>query len=176
MTCGGTCEVRAPSMSRSANSAGGLSTFLDFRPTKLTSGRLVAEMETRAEPLTPFGNLRYGCLSAMVDHCLGIVFYPVIPARSRVATTTEFKLNLQPVSNRAPQRSPTIASHKGYGPKGCPMGGSVKSFPSVTTSVARTDGPPGSVEPAAIRSTLHTPTEIGPRNMSRSVRQFVMRI
>lgn len=83
----------------SANTAGGLSTFLDFRHTELTAGRLVAEMETREELLTPFGNLHGGCLSAMVDHCLGVVFYPVIPAGSWVATT-EFKLNLlRPVSS-----------------------------------------------------------------------------
>jgi uncharacterized protein (TIGR00369 family) len=83
----------------SANAAGGLSMFLDFRHTELTAGRLVAEMDTREELLTPFGNLHGGCLSAMVDHCLGVVFYPVIPAGSWVATT-EFKLNLlRPVSS-----------------------------------------------------------------------------
>ncbi|MGK2882426.1 MAG: PaaI family thioesterase [Mycobacterium sp.] len=83
----------------SANTAGGLSTFLDFRHTELTAGRLVAEMETREDLLTPFGNLHGGCLSAMVDHCLGVVFYPVIPAGSWVATT-EFKVNLlRPVSS-----------------------------------------------------------------------------
>lgn len=38
-------------------------------------------------------------LSAMVDHCLGVVFYPVIPAGSWFATT-KYKLNLlQPVSS-----------------------------------------------------------------------------
>ncbi|GJF16757.1 putative phenylacetic acid degradation-related protein [Mycolicibacterium cyprinidarum] len=83
----------------SANTAGGLSTFLDFRHTELTAGRLVAEMDTREELLTPFGNLHGGCLSAMVDHCLGVVFYPVIAVGSWVATT-EFKLNLmRPVSS-----------------------------------------------------------------------------
>ncbi|MGK2903269.1 MAG: PaaI family thioesterase [Mycobacterium sp.] len=92
-------EQIAEQMLRSANTAGGLSKFLDFRHTELTAGRLVAEMETRAELLTPFGNLHGGCLSAMVDHCLGVVFYPVIPAGSWVATT-EFKVNLlKPVSS-----------------------------------------------------------------------------
>lgn len=91
-------EQIAGQLLKSANTAGGLSTFLDFRHTELTAGRLVAEMETRDELLTPFGNLHGGCLSAMVDHCLGVVFYPVIPAGSWVATT-EFKLNLlRPVS------------------------------------------------------------------------------
>ncbi len=92
-------EQIAEQLLRSANTAGGLSAFLDFRHTELTAGRLVAEMETREELLTPFGNLHGGCLSAMVDHCLGVVFYPVIPAGSWVATT-EFKVNLlKPVSS-----------------------------------------------------------------------------
>lgn len=91
-------EQIADQLLRSANTAGGLSRFLSFRHTELAAGRLVAEMETRAELLTPFGTLHGGCLSAMVDHCLGVVFYPVIPAGSWVATT-EFKLNLlRPVS------------------------------------------------------------------------------
>lgn len=78
--------------------AGGLAHYLDFRHSEFTAGRLVVEMEARADLLTPFGNLHGGCLAAMVDHCLGVVFYPVIPAGSWVATT-EFKLNLlAPVS------------------------------------------------------------------------------
>ncbi len=89
----------ADQLRQSADTAGGLSTFLDFRHIELTAGRLVAEMATRDDLLTPFGNLHGGCLSAMVDHCLGVVFYPVIPAGSWVATT-EFKLNLlRPVSD-----------------------------------------------------------------------------
>nr|WP_052541547.1 PaaI family thioesterase [Mycobacteroides abscessus] len=89
----------ADQLRQSADTAGGLSTFLDFRHVELTAGRLVAEMVTREDLLTPFGNLHGGCLSAMVDHCLGVVFYPVIPAGSWVATT-EFKLNLlRPVSD-----------------------------------------------------------------------------
>ena len=64
-----------------------------------TAGRLVAEMDAREDLLTPFGNLHGGCLSAFVDHCLGVVFYPVIPKGAWVATT-EFKLNLlRPVSS-----------------------------------------------------------------------------
>ncbi|WP_139813806.1 PaaI family thioesterase [Mycobacterium simiae] len=81
-----------------AATAGGLSTYLNLRHTQLTAGRLVAEMDAREDLLTPFGNLHGGCLSAMVDHCLGVVFYPVMPAGCWVATT-EFKVNLvRPVS------------------------------------------------------------------------------
>ncbi|WP_437339966.1 PaaI family thioesterase [Mycobacterium asiaticum] len=77
----------------------GLAGYLGFRHTDFSAGRLIAEMDARPELLTPFGNLHGGCLSAMVDHCLGVVFYPVIPAGAWVATT-EFKLNLlKPVSS-----------------------------------------------------------------------------
>ena len=77
---------------------GGLPSYLAIRHTKLSAGCLVAEMDAREDLLTPFGNLHGGCLSAFVDHCLGVVFYPVIPKGAWVATT-EFKLNLiKPVS------------------------------------------------------------------------------
>ncbi len=65
----------------------GLSGYLGFRHTEFTAGRLVVEMDARADLLTAFGNLLGGCPTAMVDHCLGVVFYPVIPAGSWVATT-----------------------------------------------------------------------------------------
>ena len=84
---------------KAATTAGGLTKYLNIRHTEFTAGRLVAELDAREDLLTPFGNLHGGCLSAMVDHCLGVVFYPVIPAGSWVATT-EFKLNLlRPVSS-----------------------------------------------------------------------------
>jgi len=89
----------AEHMLGSATAAGGLSGYLAFRHVELTAGRLVAEMDVRDDLLTPFGNLHGGCLTAFVDHCLGVVFYPVIPPKSWVATT-EFKLNLiRPVSS-----------------------------------------------------------------------------
>ena len=91
-------ERIAEQMLGAAATAGGLLTYLNLRHTQLTAGRLVAEMDAREDLLTPFGNLHGGCLSAMVDHCLGVVFYPVMPAGCWVATT-EFKVNLvRPVS------------------------------------------------------------------------------
>ncbi len=76
-----------------ATDVGGISAYLGFRHAELSAGRLIAEMEVRDELLTPFRTLHGGCLSAMVDHCLGVVFYPVIPTGCWVATT-EFKINL----------------------------------------------------------------------------------
>lgn len=91
-------EKMAAGMLRSMTGLGGLPDYLAIRHTELSAGRLVAEMDAREELLTPFGNLHGGCLSAFVDHCLGVVFYPVIPQGAWVATT-EFKLNLiKPVS------------------------------------------------------------------------------
>ncbi len=89
----------AAGMLNSAQAAGGLTSYLQFRHLELSAGRLVAEFDARDELKTPFGNLHGGCLSAFVDHCLGTVFYPVIVRGAWVATT-EFKLNLiRPVSD-----------------------------------------------------------------------------
>ncbi len=91
-------EKMAAGMLRSMTGLGGLPDYLAIHHTELSAGRLVATMDAREELLTPFGNLHGGCLSAFVDHCLGVVFYPVIPQGAWVATT-EFKLNLiKPVS------------------------------------------------------------------------------
>ncbi|MBV1892768.1 MAG: PaaI family thioesterase [Ilumatobacteraceae bacterium] len=92
-------EQTAKQMLGSTSSGGGLAGYLGIRHVELTAGRLVAELDVRDELLTPFGSLHGGCLTALVDHCLGVVFYPVIPANSWVATT-EFKINLiRPVSS-----------------------------------------------------------------------------
>ncbi len=86
-------EKMAAGMLRPMTDLGGLPDYLAIRHTELSAGHLVAEMDARKELLTPFGSLHGGCLSAFVDHCLGVVFYPVIPTGAWVATT-EFKLNL----------------------------------------------------------------------------------
>ncbi|MDH3707879.1 MAG: PaaI family thioesterase [Acidimicrobiia bacterium] len=86
-------EEMAAAMLAHPDGGGGLSTYLGFRHDQFTAGRLVAAFDARDDLKTPFGNLHGGCLSAFVDHCLGVVFYPVIPAGAWVATT-EFKLNL----------------------------------------------------------------------------------
>jgi len=91
-------EAIAARMLRPEIGLGGLPDFLAIRHVALSAGRFVAELDAHKDLLTPFGNLHGGCLSAFVDHCLGVVFYPVIPRGAWVATT-EFKLNLiKPVS------------------------------------------------------------------------------
>ena len=76
----------------------GVDAYLGIEVTELTAGRLVAQFEVRDELITMMGNMHGGCLSAFVDHCLGVVMYPVMP-EGYWAATTEFKINLlSPVS------------------------------------------------------------------------------
>jgi uncharacterized protein (TIGR00369 family) len=73
--------------------AGGLAAFLEMRGVHSGPGELDVEIETKPALMTPFGNLHGGVISALCDHVLGAVCYPVIPKGSWAATT-EFKLNL----------------------------------------------------------------------------------
>src|SRR4029078_10676939 len=76
----------------------GVDAYLGIVVTAFTPGRLVAEFEAREELITPLGSMHGGCLSALIDHCLGVIMYPVMPVGSWAATT-ELKVNLlAPVS------------------------------------------------------------------------------
>jgi uncharacterized protein (TIGR00369 family) len=76
----------------------GLPQYLGIRIVDVGPGTMRAEMAVRAELLTPFGNAHGGVISALCDHVLGCVCYPVMK-RGQWAATTEFKLNLlAPVS------------------------------------------------------------------------------
>jgi uncharacterized protein (TIGR00369 family) len=80
-------------MSGHEAAAGGLVGYLDIHHTAIGPGTLTAEIVVRDEMRTPFGNLHGGVLSALCDHVLGTVCYPVIP-KGHWAATTEFKINL----------------------------------------------------------------------------------
>lgn len=54
---------------------------------------MTAELDVRADLLSPLGTLHGGVISTLVDHVPGAVLYPVIE-RGRWAATTEFKVNL----------------------------------------------------------------------------------
>ncbi len=71
----------------------GIDGFLGIVVTEMAPGRMVAEMEVTEEVITLMGTMHGGCLSAMCDHVLGVVMYPVMPP-GYWAATTEFKLNL----------------------------------------------------------------------------------
>lgn len=71
----------------------GLMGFLGIRHTGCGAGWLEAELDVREDLLTPFGTAHGGVVSALADHVLGSVMYPVME-KGRWAATTEFKLNL----------------------------------------------------------------------------------
>lgn len=71
----------------------GLPEYLGLMVEDLGPGRMSCTLEARSDLLNPFGSLHGGVISAMVDHLLGSVCYPVVEIGSWVATT-EFKLNL----------------------------------------------------------------------------------
>jgi uncharacterized protein (TIGR00369 family) len=71
----------------------GIDAYLGIVATEFTAGRLVAGFDVTDELVTMIGNIHGGCISALVDHVLGVVMYPVMPPRSWAATT-EFKINL----------------------------------------------------------------------------------
>ena len=76
----------------------GIDGYLGLEVTEVEAGRLVCRMPVTDELITYIGNMHGGCLSAMCDHVLGVVMYPVMP-EGYWAATTEFKINLlAPVS------------------------------------------------------------------------------
>ena len=76
-----------------ARSNRGIDGYLGLVVTEMRPGTLVAEMEVTKELITVMGTMHGGCLSAMCDHVLGVVMYPVMPP-GYWAATTEFKINL----------------------------------------------------------------------------------
>ena len=76
-----------------AKAKSGIDGFLGITITEVAPGRLVAEMEVTPQLMTFIGNMHGGCLSALCDHVLGTVMYPVMPP-GYWAATTEFKINL----------------------------------------------------------------------------------
>ncbi len=88
----------------------GLMGFLAIRHVSFGPGTMVAEIDVRDDLLTPFGTLHGGVISALADHVLGSVMYPVM-SRGQWAATTEFKLNLlRPVRDGVLRASAEIIS------------------------------------------------------------------
>ena len=71
----------------------GLPAYLGIRTVELGPGTMTAELDVRPDLLNPFGTAHGGVLTALVDHVLGAVLYPLMP-RGSWAATTEFKVNL----------------------------------------------------------------------------------
>ena len=71
---------------------GGLPAYLRISTTSVEPGRLICELPVTEELLNPFGAAHGGVVSALIDHVLGAVCFPVVPRGSWPATQ-EFKLN-----------------------------------------------------------------------------------
>jgi uncharacterized protein (TIGR00369 family) len=71
---------------------GGLPEYLRITTTSVEPGRLTCELPVTEELLNPFGAAHGGVVSALIDHALGAVCFPVIERGSWPATQ-EFKLN-----------------------------------------------------------------------------------
>ena len=88
----------------------GLPAYLGFRIVDAGPGTMRVEMPVTDELLTPFGNMHGGVISALCDHVLGCVCYPLMQ-RGQWAATTEFKVNLlAPVSTGTLTADATVAS------------------------------------------------------------------
>ncbi len=88
----------------------GIDGFLKLKITEVEAGRLVCEMPVTDDVITYIGNMHGGCLSALCDHVLGTVMYPVMP-EGYWAATTEFKINLlAPVTKGVCVATATIVS------------------------------------------------------------------
>jgi uncharacterized protein (TIGR00369 family) len=93
-----TPRIYDPKVAEGMKSAGaellaGLPAYLGIRTVDIGPARMVAELDVRDELLNPFGTLHGGVVTALIDHVLGSVLYPVIE-RGQWAATTEFKVNL----------------------------------------------------------------------------------
>jgi len=88
----------------------GLPQYLGLRIVEVGPGTLRAEMTVREDLLTPFKTMHGGVISAVCDHVLGCVCYPLM-ARGQWAATTEFKLNLlAPVTKGTLSANATVVS------------------------------------------------------------------
>jgi uncharacterized protein (TIGR00369 family) len=76
-----------------ATEPAGLTAFLGIETLESGPGLMRCAVDARADLMNPFGTMHGGVISALVDHVLGSVCYPVIP-RGAWAATTEFKVNL----------------------------------------------------------------------------------
>ncbi len=65
----------------------GLPEYLGITTIDVGPGTMTAELDVRPELLNPFGTAHGGVLTALVDHVLGSVLYPLIPRGAWAATT-----------------------------------------------------------------------------------------
>lgn len=80
----------------------GIGAFLGITTDEIGAGTMRCSVVVRDDLLNPFGLMHGAVVSALCDHMLGAVCFPVIP-RGTWSATQEFKLNLL-----APVRDGTV--------------------------------------------------------------------
>ena len=85
----------------------GIGAFLGINTDEVGPGTMRCSVTVRDDLLNPFGLMHGGVVSALCDHMLGAVCFPVIP-RGTWSATQEFKLNLV-----APVRDGTVIADAG---------------------------------------------------------------
>ena len=86
-------EKVAEAFKKPSSGAGGLNDYLGIKMVEVGPGTMHGQLEVRDDFMTMIGNMHGGVLSAMSDHMLGCVMYPVMK-KGQWAATTEFKINL----------------------------------------------------------------------------------
>lgn len=71
----------------------GIGAFLGITTDEVGPGTMLCSIVVRDDLLNPFGLMHGGVVSALCDHMLGAVCFPVIP-RGTWSATQEFKVNL----------------------------------------------------------------------------------
>ena len=71
----------------------GIGAFLGITTDEVGPGTMRCSVAVRDDLLNPFGLMHGGVVSALCDHMLGAVCFPVIP-RGTWSATQEFKVNL----------------------------------------------------------------------------------
>jgi uncharacterized protein (TIGR00369 family) len=84
--------MRRGTLNPPGSGGGGLPAFLKIETMSVEPGRLTCGLPVTEELLNPFGAAHGGVVSALIDHALGAVCFPVIPRGSWPATQ-EFKIN-----------------------------------------------------------------------------------
>ena len=85
-------DVAAALLAVGREGGGGLPDYLGIELVRFAPGMLWLRATLGEELLTPFGNVHGGALAALMDHCTGVVVYPLM-RRGQWAATTSVTIN-----------------------------------------------------------------------------------
>jgi uncharacterized protein (TIGR00369 family) len=107
------CDMDVAWAEQQERESAGLPQMLGIRTTAIEAGRHECRLEVQPAFLSRYGMIHGGIVSALVDHILGSVCYPVIEPKSWVATTTYTVNFLAPVRSGVLVATAEIASITG---------------------------------------------------------------